>query len=72
MTVAEIAEVLRLNQKTVRNWIDRGELPALHVGRRVRVKRADFDQLVARGYTGSPTGPALTIWDGEIPTPGIP
>ncbi len=41
LTVAEIAGVLKLNQQTVRNWIDQGKLPALHVGRRVRIKRSD-------------------------------
>jgi excisionase family DNA binding protein len=55
MTVAEIAEILKLNQQTVRNWIDRGELPAVHVGRRVRIKRSDFDRLLEAGYTGAPT-----------------
>lgn len=36
LTVAEIADILKLNQQTVRNWIDQGSLPALHVGRRVQ------------------------------------
>src|ERR1017187_8871645 len=44
MTVAEVAEVLKLNQQTVRNWIDQGSLPALRVGRRVRIKRSDFER----------------------------
>jgi excisionase family DNA binding protein len=44
LTVAEIAELLKLNQQTVRNFIDRGELRALQVGpRRVRVRRSDLD-----------------------------
>jgi excisionase family DNA binding protein len=46
MTVAEIAAILKLNQQTIRNWIDQGTLPALHIGRRVRVRRADFDALI--------------------------
>jgi excisionase family DNA binding protein len=36
LTVAEVAELLKLNQHTVRNWIDAGYLPAVRVGRRVR------------------------------------
>jgi excisionase family DNA binding protein len=51
LTVAEVAETLKLNQQTVRNWIDRGELPAVRVGRRVRIKRADFDRLLDEGYS---------------------
>ena len=33
LTAAEVAEKLRLNQQTVRNWIDRGELPAYALAR---------------------------------------
>lgn len=52
LTVAEIAEVLKINQMTVRNWIDRGELRAVRVGsRRVRVPRAAFDEFLAAGET---------------------
>jgi excisionase family DNA binding protein len=51
LTVNEIAEHLRLNQQTVRNWIDQGQLRAVRVGRRVRVRRADFDDLVSAGAT---------------------
>ena len=38
LTVAEVADMLKLNQQTVRNWIDQGSLPALRVGRRVRIR----------------------------------
>jgi excisionase family DNA binding protein len=71
LTVAEVAELLKLNQQTVRNWIDQGSLRALRVGRRVRIRRADFEQLLAEGYTdaGPPAaqrGPtAEDFWGGE-------
>ena len=72
--MADIATILKLNPQTVRNWIDQGSLPALHVGRRVRVLRSDFNALLERGRTGGPaaTGPspAQAFWDGELsPTP---
>ena len=51
LTVAEVAEMLKLNQQTVRNWIDQGSLPALRVGRRVRIKRSDFERVLAESYT---------------------
>ena len=60
LTVAEVAGILKLNQQTVRNWIDQGSLPALRVGRRVRVRRADFEALLERGRTGAPTQPEPT------------
>lgn len=38
LTAYEVADLLRLNQQTVRNMIDRGELAAVRVGaRRVRI-----------------------------------
>jgi excisionase family DNA binding protein len=58
LTVAEVAQVLKLNQQTVRNWIDQGSLPALRVGRRVRIRRSDFDRLLAEGLDGSSGGAA--------------
>ena len=71
MTVAEVAEVLKLNQQTVRNWIDQGSLPALRVGRRVRIKRSDFQRILDESYSGgtagaTPSGPsAEDFWGGE-------
>ena len=46
LTVAEVAELLKINQQTVRNWIDRGELPAVRAGRRVRIRRSALDQVL--------------------------
>jgi len=52
LTVAEVAELLKLNQQTVRNWIDAGTLPAFRVGRRVRILRGDLDRVLAQGRQG--------------------
>jgi excisionase family DNA binding protein len=72
LTVAEVAELLKLNQQTVRNWIDAGSLPAIRVGRRVRIKRADLDRILENGYRGSaPPAPVASgpsaddFWGGE-------
>ncbi len=72
LTVAEVAELLKLNQQTVRNWIDQGSLPALRVGRRVRIRRSDLERLLEEGYTGasrsaspSDAGSAEDFWGGE-------
>ncbi|MGC9220128.1 MAG: helix-turn-helix domain-containing protein [Solirubrobacteraceae bacterium] len=72
LTVAEVAELLRLNQQTVRNWIDAGSLPAVRVGRRVRIRRSDLDRVLVEGYRGAPaTGRmderpnAADFWGGE-------
>jgi excisionase family DNA binding protein len=34
LTIAEVAEMLKINQQTVRNMIDRGEMGAVRVGQR--------------------------------------
>jgi excisionase family DNA binding protein len=73
--VNDIAPILKLNLQTVRNWIDRGEHPAMHVGRGVRIRRTDFDVMVEAGYSGprrSPVRPEATIWDGVNLRPVMP
>jgi excisionase family DNA binding protein len=39
LTVRELAEYLQLNMQTVRNWITRGELESIKLGRAVRIPR---------------------------------
>jgi hypothetical protein len=56
----------------LKNWIDQGSLPAIHVGRRVGIRRSDFDQLIADGYTrgradSQPPERPPSIWDGHVP-----
>lgn len=72
LTVAEVAELLKLNQQTVRNWIDQGSLPAVRVGRRVRIKRSDLQRILDTGYQGTVAEPARSrspsaedFWGGE-------
>jgi excisionase family DNA binding protein len=72
LTVAEVADLLKLNQQTVRNWIDAGTLPAFRVGRRVRILRADLDQILAKGRQGGAASApqesgasAQDFWGGE-------
>ena len=72
LTVAEVAETLKLNQQTVRNWIDQGALPALRVGRRVRIKRSDFKRILDQNYNAGAANPARLpgpsaddFWGGE-------
>jgi excisionase family DNA binding protein len=72
LTVAEVAHTLKLNQQTVRNWIDQGSLPALRVGRRVRIKRSDFQRILDQSYSGGaaaiqpdPGPSADDFWGGE-------
>jgi len=54
LTVAEVAEQLKLNQQTIRNMIDRGELAAIRVGqRRVRIRQSRLDAFLAAGESSA-------------------
>jgi excisionase family DNA binding protein len=72
LTVAQVAEALKLNQQTIRNWIDQGSLRALRIGRRVRIRRTEFERLVSSGLTQKPTYTGDQFWGGEPhPAPDI-
>lgn len=43
LTLREAAEVLRLNPRTLREYVRRGELHGRIIGRRWRFRRADLD-----------------------------
>jgi excisionase family DNA binding protein len=57
LSVAEVAALLKMNQQTIRNWIDRGELSAVRLGtRRLRVRKSDLDVFLAGGVSSNKTG----------------
>lgn len=58
LSVAECAELLAVEHKTVRRLIDRGELPALRVGRLLRIDPADLGALAYRPAGAPPTATA--------------
>jgi len=66
LTVEDVTKWLKVNPQTVRNWVDRGALGALHVGpRRVRIRQSEVDRFLAAGETHA----AATGGDG---VPGEP
>lgn len=46
LTVNEVAELLKVSDKTVRRLATRGELPSFRVGAQLRFRRADIDAWV--------------------------
>lgn len=50
-TVEEVASILKLNQQTIRNWIDLGILPAVRIGRCVRIKRPVLQDILENGLS---------------------
>jgi excisionase family DNA binding protein len=53
LTVDEVAAVLRVTGQTVRNYLTRGLLPHVKIGRRVRIARSDFEWFLSENYTGA-------------------
>ena len=43
LTIAEIADYARVSQHTMRRWIDKGQLNALRLGSRIRIRPEDFE-----------------------------
>jgi len=48
LSPAEVARLAAISCKTVYREIDRGELPAIHVGRQLRIDRTDLNQYLGR------------------------
>lgn len=53
LTVAEVASLLRLSKMTVYRMVNSGALPALKVGRSVRVPEQAVDEYLRRSLTDS-------------------
>jgi excisionase family DNA binding protein len=51
LTVAEVAEQLRVSNMTVYRLVQSDQLPAVRVGRSYRIREEDVDRYIAAGYT---------------------
>jgi excisionase family DNA binding protein len=82
LTVAEVARLLQLNHQTIRNWITAGTLPSVKIGRAVRIRLTDYEDLISRGSHPKPARipdpdpeavTAEEFWiDGDVPAPVLP
>jgi len=50
LTAEEIAEDLRINVSTVREWIRKKKLKAAKFGRDYRIRRSDYEEFIAQHY----------------------
>ena len=63
-----LPEVGELKEKTIRDWILRGELPAYTLGKEWRIRRDHFDEAMeARLVTGEPARTG-GLWDPDDAT----
>ena len=51
LTVAELAQQLRVSNMTVYRLVQSGQLPATRVGRSYRIREEDVDRYLAEQYT---------------------
>jgi excisionase family DNA binding protein len=51
LTVKEVAQEMRVSEKRVLNWIKRGELKALDLGKDFRIYRFDLDKFIQEKRT---------------------
>jgi excisionase family DNA binding protein len=50
MTAQAVAEVLQVNQRTVRRWVAAGALRPIRLGATLRFRAADVEHLIERGF----------------------
>lgn len=50
LTVAEVAQVMRVSKMTVYRLVHNGDLPAVRVGRSFRVTEKDVDEYLKNSY----------------------
>jgi excisionase family DNA binding protein len=53
LTVAEVAEILKLHEQTARKWVREGKIPSIYLGSRqagYRVKRSTINRIAAEGF----------------------
>jgi excisionase family DNA binding protein len=51
VTVAEVADQLRVSNMTVYRLVQSGQLPAVRIGRSYRIREEDVDRYLAARYT---------------------
>jgi excisionase family DNA binding protein len=63
LKVEEVATLLRVHVRTVRDWIQRGEIPAYRVGKEWRIRRDDLDRTMQARRVSSEPVRSGGLWD---------
>ena len=53
LTVSEVADTLRVSSMTVYRLVKAGELPALRIGKNIRIRATDLEAYLASGVVAS-------------------
>jgi excisionase family DNA binding protein len=63
LKVEEVAARLKVKEKTVRDWIGRGQLEAYKLGKEWRIRRDHLDQAMEARRVSTQSAPAGGLWD---------
>ena len=47
LTVKEVAEILRVSERTVRHYIENKKIPAIQLSGAIRIRKEDLDRILA-------------------------
>jgi excisionase family DNA binding protein len=63
LTVEQVADRLKVREKTVRDWISRGMLEAYKIGKILRIRSDHLDQAMEARRVSAHAGPTGGLWD---------
>lgn len=63
LKVEEVAALLRVHVRTLRDWIQRGEIPAYRIGKEWRIRRVDLDRTMESRRVSSEAVQSGGLWD---------
>jgi excisionase family DNA binding protein len=63
LKVEEVAARLRVQERTVRDWILRGELEAYKIGKEWRIRRDDLERAIQSRRVSAQAVPTGGLWD---------
>ena len=63
LKVEDVAALLKIREKTVREWISRGELEAYKIGKEWRIRRDHLEQAIESRRVTTRPGASGGLWD---------
>ncbi|MDP8969080.1 MAG: helix-turn-helix domain-containing protein [Actinomycetota bacterium] len=72
LTVEEAARVLRIGRNGAYAAVADGLLPAVRIGRRIRIPRAGLAMLLRPDPSDAPPPPNQTLWEPADASPDVP
>ena len=53
LTIADVAKIFRVSERTVFNWISSGKIQSVKIGGAIRFRQSDIDRLIQGESAGS-------------------